>query len=832
MIPGGANGGVKPAVLTFLRVLEHEHGDTFRFILLTNSSTHNDLLSLVRPGDLMLCVLEAHGGEISKVQTPAHNVRIVRTFKPTLLKRLGVDVLYCPFGSTERSIPAIPTIAMVVDLLHRDYPFSLSDGERVWREEYFQQLLLDADYVQGISNHTVSRLLHHYPLSSEKVFFTYLPIDQRLQSAPARRVQNPFFIYPANFWVHKNHEILLIAYGLYRDTSAENRWDLVLTGHLDKRAEQLKSLANTLGIGRYVHFKGHLNEEEFADLFERAGALVYPSLHEGFGIPLVEAMRFRKPIICGRHTSLPEIAGSAAFYINAKDPVELASAMKQVSEDQELRAWLVHSGEHRLSEFSISKEVQKLAEILLIAKKNNNQLAVFRRYLVRCGREGRRRAAGFVKKMDHNAESSQTVSRKEHQALERCTVGIDLTSLLPGGINGGHKIAILSQLENLRRFYPGKFRFVFLTSSLSHQEIKLFEADGDQSLCILDLGDSEQRRTPRIGIPLPKLSRYRKLGIDVCYCPFGDIRRAPPGSPVVAWIADVLHRDYPFSISQDDRAFRETYYRLLANGADYIQVNSRFTAERLSELYGIDLNKMFVTHLPPRKLADQRQAPGTTSYFLYPANFWVHKNHECLLLAYYNYLQIAGREAWDLRMTGNPDPRMDYLQKLSRSLGMQGKAHFAGFLNTRDFTDLTSAASALVFPSLYEGFGMPVAEAMLLGIPVIASDAASIPEVGGEACHYVDGRKPLELARAMLRVSTDQAYRSYLSAAGREQVKQFSAMTSGSVLGERFLDAACAKRDWRYCVLRWKNMSYGLLLGLKNGLVYRLRMWKAALMRA
>ena len=399
MFSGGVNGGVKPAVLTFLRVLEDEHGDTFRFILLTNSATHNDLLWLVRPEDLMLCVLEQHRGEISQVKTPAHNVRIVKRFRPHLLRKLGVDVFYCPFGATDRSIPEIPTISMVVDLLHRDYPFSIADGERAWREEYFQQLVLDADYVQGISNYTISRLVYHYPLSSERVFFTYLPIDQRLRYGSTCPVERPFFIYPANFWIHKNHEILLIAYALYRDTSSEDRWDLVLTGHLDKRAEQLESLANTLGIGRYVHFKGHLNEEEFAELFDRAGALVYPSLHEGFGIPLVEAMRFRKPIICSRYTSIPEIAGSAALYINAKDPVELASSMKRISEDHELRAQLVRSGEHRLREFSISKEVQKLAEILLIAKKHNNYLAVFRRYVIRCKRECLRVAAALRRRI-------------------------------------------------------------------------------------------------------------------------------------------------------------------------------------------------------------------------------------------------------------------------------------------------------------------------------------------------------------------------------------------------------------------------------------------------
>jgi glycosyltransferase involved in cell wall biosynthesis len=411
MISGGVNGGVKPAVLTFLRVLEDEHGDTFRFILLTNSSTHNDLLWLVRPEDLMLCVLEPQSVEISQVKTPAHNVRVVKRFRPYLLRKLGVDVFYCPFGPTGRSNPQIPTISMVVDLLHRDYPFSISDGERAWREEFFQQLLLDADYIQGISNYTVSRLLHHYPLSSERVIFTYLPIDQRLRYGSAHPVERPFFIYPANFWIHKNHEILLIAYALYRDSSSEDHWDLVLTGDLDRRAEQLKSLANTLGIGQYVHFKGHLNEEEFAELFNRAGALVYPSLHEGFGIPLVEAMRFRKPIICSRYTSIPEIAGSAALYINAKDPVDLASSMKRISEDHKLQARLVHSGEQRLREFSISKEVQKLAEILLIAKKNNNKLAVLRRYVVRCERERRRLAAAMRRRIPVGGRIEYTLQK-------------------------------------------------------------------------------------------------------------------------------------------------------------------------------------------------------------------------------------------------------------------------------------------------------------------------------------------------------------------------------------------------------------------------------------
>ena len=130
---------------------------------------------------------------------------------------------------------------------------------------------------------------------------------------------------------------------------------------------------------------------------------MYPSLHEGFGIPLVEAMRFRKPIVCGRCTSIPEIAGSAELYANVKDPVELAASMKMMAEDGELRARLVAAGEGRLQQFSISREVAKLAEMLLIAKRNNNRAVVFRRCVIHWERERRRVAAAFRRRMSTRA---------------------------------------------------------------------------------------------------------------------------------------------------------------------------------------------------------------------------------------------------------------------------------------------------------------------------------------------------------------------------------------------------------------------------------------------
>ena len=116
MLPGGANGGLKPATLAFLRAIQEQHAGSIRFTFLVKSSMCGELLQLVRPQDLMVCIADRRDG----ADTEIDNIQVITSFSPTLLIRLGVDVLYCPFGSMERSHPRIPTVSMIVDLLHRD----------------------------------------------------------------------------------------------------------------------------------------------------------------------------------------------------------------------------------------------------------------------------------------------------------------------------------------------------------------------------------------------------------------------------------------------------------------------------------------------------------------------------------------------------------------------------------------------------------------------------------------------------------------------------------------------------------------------------------------
>jgi glycosyltransferase involved in cell wall biosynthesis len=349
MLPGGVNGGVKPAIFAFIRSLRRLQDPRFEFLFLTGASTHAEVQAVMTDRDELVCLDANRGSEIRQ---------------PAFFRRRHVDLLYAPFGMISYPNCGIPMVAMVVDLLHRDYPFSISETEREWREQYFRQMVASADRFQVISDYTGERLMEHYRIPVEKIFRTYLPIQDRLKAA-ATDLSNDqrYFFYPANFWPHKNHEVLLIAYQIYRRLGAACTWKLVLTGSDDPRRKVLQELANTLGIEKDVIFKGHVSEGELAQLFSNAAALVFPSLHEGFGIPPIEAMKLGVPVLTSDSGSLREVVGESALKVDPRRPLELASAMGHITSSESLRETLRQRGFQRAQLFSLETEVARLAEV-------------------------------------------------------------------------------------------------------------------------------------------------------------------------------------------------------------------------------------------------------------------------------------------------------------------------------------------------------------------------------------------------------------------------------------------------------------------------------------
>lgn len=273
-----------------------------------------------------------------------------------------VEVAYRPFGIADDLWPEAPQVALIVDLLHRDLPECLPPEEVAFREACFQRTVAQAHTVQTISRFSADRLAACYDLPAARTCVTLLPLHARLpEPAPlAPSSTPPVFFYPANFWPHKNHEGLLIAYRAYRAAAGRDAWPLALTGFPDERLPRLQATARALGLGDHVRFHGHVDETELVRLWRSAGVCVWPSLYEGFGIPLLEAMRFGVPLLAGRVASVPEVAGDAAEYVDPRVPLELAAGLARLASDAARRAELVRLGRARLATFSLEAECARL----------------------------------------------------------------------------------------------------------------------------------------------------------------------------------------------------------------------------------------------------------------------------------------------------------------------------------------------------------------------------------------------------------------------------------------------------------------------------------------
>ena len=124
-------------------------------------------------------------------------------------------------------------------------------------------------------------------------------------------------------------------------------------------------------------------------------------------------------------------------------------------------------------------------------------------------------------------------------------------------------------------------------------------------------------------------------------------------------------------------------------------------------------------------------------------------------------------------LTGAPSPRRDELMEAARRMGLADRVSFPGHLPEAEFAGLLAGSMAMIFPSLFEGFGMPVLEAMAAGVPVQASNLTSVPEIAGGAARLFDPRRPTGIADAIERIAGDPQLRADLIALGRERARTF-----------------------------------------------------------
>lgn len=247
-------------------------------------------------------------------------------------------------------------------------------------------------------------------------------------------------------------------------------------------------------------------------------------------------------------------------------------------------------------------------------------------------------------------------------------------------------------------------------------------------------------------------------------------------------IHDLNFEHRPQDLPLTYRKYYRHYFPKFAAKAHKIITVSQFSADDIAQTYHIGSEKITVAHngynpaYKPLKASEVEKARTTfasgTPYFIFVGNFSFRKNIHGILSAFEHYKNSGGRSK--LLLVGNPLWRYAEMEDTLKVMKHKSEVIFTGRLNIEKLVSAMGGAQALLFPSFFEGFGIPVLEAFAAGVPVITSNTSSLPEVAGNAALYSNPNDFEKISAHMHQIEKSDSQRHNLIESGFSQLKSFS----------------------------------------------------------
>lgn len=322
-------------------------------------------------------VFDGTGPNFTVVECPinatSRPVRILweQLVLPFQLKRRRIDVLYNA-GMTAPFICPSVSLVVIYDLQHVNQPQNFPRYYLFFLRSIIYLSARTSEGIITISNHVKDDIVKHYRIPPEKVFVTYsaadlssfCPRDEEEVGRVREKYELPdrFVLYIASSLPHKNYRRLIEAF------AELNRRDkglkLVLIGARDYGAEVIRGTIKEMGLEKEVVFLGWLPFEDLPPIYCASSVFVFPSLHEGFGIPIIEAMACGVPVVCSGIEPLIEVAGGAAHHVDPESVESIAEGIRAVLEDSSLRDDLVAKGIERAKIFSWKAAAEETLKVM------------------------------------------------------------------------------------------------------------------------------------------------------------------------------------------------------------------------------------------------------------------------------------------------------------------------------------------------------------------------------------------------------------------------------------------------------------------------------------
>jgi glycosyltransferase involved in cell wall biosynthesis len=289
--------------------------------------------------------------------------------RPSFEKRLPPGRIY---HATEHLLPRLNrrSVLTVHDLIFERYP-----QHHTWKNRFFLKLGMPlfvraADAIIAVSRHTKRDIIELYGAPAQKIHVIYEGIDERFSPVDAAGVkavrqkygiERPYLLMVGTLEPRKNHGAALRS--LARLKAEGFPHCLVIAGGHGWLFDPIQSLVGELGLVADVIFTGRVPDEDLPALYSGADCFLMPSLYEGFGFPVLEAMACGTPVVCSNVSSLPEVAGDAALLVAPSDVQGMHLAIERLVNDPKLRQELSRRGLAQSSQFSWRRAAEETLDI-------------------------------------------------------------------------------------------------------------------------------------------------------------------------------------------------------------------------------------------------------------------------------------------------------------------------------------------------------------------------------------------------------------------------------------------------------------------------------------
>lgn len=281
---------------------------------------------------------------------------------PVILKRYKVDVFvscdgFCSLGTK------VPQCLVVHDLAFLHYPSAIKKSHLLFYKRYTPKFLGKAISIATVSEFSKKDIIAQYGTDAKKINVVYNgvkeifnPINNDAKATIKNKYTDgkEYFIYAGSIHPRKNLITLLKAFSVFKKRQQTNM-KLVLAGRLAWQYESFEKDLKSYKYRNDVVLTGYVEDAVLADIIGAAYALVYPSLFEGFGVPVLEAMRCDVPVITSADSAMQEIAKDAALYADANSHTDIANKMMLLYKDENLRKELILKGRQIVKQYSWDK---------------------------------------------------------------------------------------------------------------------------------------------------------------------------------------------------------------------------------------------------------------------------------------------------------------------------------------------------------------------------------------------------------------------------------------------------------------------------------------------